>query len=69
MDALLMSLSIADVSRLPALLNTGAARPIRFGAVGLVTFVVQLGSFFLLKQMFLPSVVAYAIGLARSRRC
>ena len=61
-----MSLSVADVSRLPALLNSGAARPIRFGAVGLVTFGVQIGCFFLLKQTFLPSLVAYAIGLAIS---
>jgi putative flippase GtrA len=61
-----MSLGVADVSRLPLLLGTGAARPIRFGAVGLVTFGVQLGSFFVLKLAGMPSILAYAFGLALS---
>lgn len=61
-----MSLSIADVTRLPEMLGSGAARPIRFGVVGIVTFGVQLGSFFLLKQTFIPSVAAYALALAIS---
>jgi putative flippase GtrA len=61
-----MALSVADVARLPGLLGSSAARPIRFGVVGIITFGVQLGSFFLLKQGGIPSVVAYAIALAIS---
>jgi len=61
-----MALSVGDVTRLPGLLNSGAARPIRFGVVGVVTFGVQLGGLFLLKQAGLPSIIAYALALAVS---
>jgi putative flippase GtrA len=61
-----MSLSVADVSRLPAMLGSGTARPVRFGVVGLITFGVQLGGLFLLKEAGLPSVIAYALALALS---
>jgi putative flippase GtrA len=61
-----MALSVADVTRLPGLLNSGAARPIRFGVAGIITFGVQLGGLFLLKRAGLPSVIAYALALAIS---
>lgn len=61
---LLVALGSADVGRLQEMLVSGALRPIRFGAVGAVTFVVQIGGLFLLKELGLGSVPAYAIALA-----
>jgi putative flippase GtrA len=59
-----MSLSVAEFRRLPAMLGSGAARPIRFGAVGLITFGVQMGCFAGLHASGLSALVANAIALA-----
>jgi putative flippase GtrA len=61
-----MSLSVADVTTLPGLLHSSAARPVRFGVVGLITFGVQIGMLLLLKQLGLASIIAYALALAVS---
>jgi putative flippase GtrA len=51
--------------RLTALFTREAIwRLARFGVMGIITFVVQIGSFALLKDAGMNSVVAYAIGLA-----
>ena len=60
-----MALSIDDTSRLSSLLGSGGvARPIRFGAVGIVTFGVQMGCFAGLEIAGLAAVIANAIALA-----
>jgi len=59
-----MSLSLAEFRRLPAMLGSGAARPIRFGAVGLITFGVQMGCFAALHGSGLSPVISNAIALA-----
>ena len=60
-----MALSIGDGSGLGAMLGTGgAARPIRFGVVGIVTFGVQMGFFGGLQLAGLSAVIANAIALA-----
>jgi putative flippase GtrA len=62
---LLVALSIGDVSRFTGLLGAGgAARPIRFGAVGIITFGVQMGCFAGLETAGLSPVIANAIALA-----
>jgi putative flippase GtrA len=64
-DALLVALSIGDVSRFTSLLGAGgAARPIRFGVVGIVTFGVQMGCFAGFQIVGLSAVIANAIALA-----
>jgi putative flippase GtrA len=42
------------------------ARPVRYGTVGAVTFVLNLGLLVLFKRAGLPSVPAYALALALS---
>jgi putative flippase GtrA len=59
-----MSLSVAEFRRLPSMLGSGAARPIRFGAVGIVTFGVQMGCFAGFHSAGLSAVIANAIALA-----
>jgi putative flippase GtrA len=61
-----VALSVADVTSLPGLLNSAAARPVRFGVVGIITFGVQLGMLVVLKHAGLPSILAYAVALAIS---
>ena len=43
-----------------------AARPLRYGTVGAVTFVLNLGLLFAFKAAGLPSIPAYALALALS---
>jgi putative flippase GtrA len=59
-----MSLSVAEFRRLPTRLGSGAARPIRFGVVGIITFGVQMGCFAALHGSGLSAVIANAIALA-----
>ena len=47
-------------------LRTLAARPMRYGTVGAITFVLNLGLLMLFKQAGLPSLPAYALALALS---
>jgi putative flippase GtrA len=57
---------IASVDRISGLLGSGAARPLRFGAVGAVTFAVQISLLMAFKATGLGSIVAYAMALAVS---
>jgi putative flippase GtrA len=57
---------VANVESLSGLINSGMARPFRFGAVGAVTFGVQLGMLFVFKEAGFGSIVAYALALAVS---
>ena len=43
-----------------------AARPLRYGTVGAITFVLNLGLLFAFKALGIPSVPAYALALALS---
>jgi len=51
------------LERIYVLAGSGAARPVRFGAVGAVTFAVQIASLLALKEAGLGSLVAYALAL------
>ncbi|HWO73005.1 MAG TPA: GtrA family protein [Dehalococcoidia bacterium] len=51
------------LERLYDFAGSGAARPVRFGAVGAVTFVVQIASLLALRQAGIGSLVAYALAL------
>ena len=57
---------MAKVERISGMIGSGAARPVRFGAVGGVTFALQLGLLLGFKATGLGSVVAYALALALS---
>lgn len=60
-----MALSAGDTSRLTDLFGSGGvARPIRFGAVGIVTFGIQMGFFAGLEIAGLVAALANAIALA-----
>lgn len=52
--------------RLAHLAGSGAARPIRFGIVGAVTFGLQIGLLTLLTDAGLGSLMAYVLALALS---
>jgi putative flippase GtrA len=62
----LMATRFANVESISGLIGSGAARPLRFGVVGAVTFGVQLGMLFAFKEAGFGSVIAYALALAVS---
>ena len=61
-----MAARFANVESISGLIGSGAARPVRFGIVGAVTFCVQLGMLMAFKEVGFGSVIAYALGLAVS---
>jgi putative flippase GtrA len=61
-----MAVRIANVESISGLIGSGAARPVRFGAVGAITFGVQLGMLVVFKEAGFGSVIAYALALAVS---
>jgi putative flippase GtrA len=61
-----MAARFANVESISGLIGSGAARPVRFGAVGAVTFGVQLGMLIVFKEVGFGSVIAYALALAVS---
>lgn len=52
------------MSRLPRLLGSNGARPVRFGIVGAVTFALQIVLLTVFTGLGLSSVIAYALALA-----
>ena len=62
----LMAVRFANVDRISSVIGSGAARPLRFGVVGAVTFGVQLGMLLVFKEIGFAAVIAYALGLAVS---
>jgi putative flippase GtrA len=62
----MMAVRIANVESISGLIGSGAARPVRFGAVGAVTFGVQLGLFGLFKALGMGAIFGYALALALS---
>ena len=61
-----MAARFANVESISGLIGSGAARPVRFGVVGAVTFGVQLGMLLVFKEAGFGSVIAYALALAVS---
>jgi putative flippase GtrA len=61
-----MALRLANADGISGLIGSGTLRPLRFGAVGAVTFGVQLGMLFLFKEAGFGSIIAYALALAVS---
>ena len=61
-----MAVRVANVESISVLIGSGAARPVRFGVVGAVTFGVQLGMLMVFKGAGFGSVIAYALALAVS---
>jgi putative flippase GtrA len=61
-----MATRFANVEGITGVIGSGAARPVRFGAVGAVTFGVQLGMLLVFKEAGFGSVIAYALALAVS---
>ena len=61
-----MAARFANVESISGLIGSGAARPVRFGAVGAITFCLQFGLFSLFKSAELGSILSYALSLALS---
>jgi putative flippase GtrA len=62
----LIAVRFANAESLGGLIGSGAARPVRFGVVGAVTFGVQLGLYTLFKSLGLGEIIGYALSLALS---
>ncbi len=61
----MVAFSIGGVTQARGMLGSGGvARPIRFGIVGLATFVIQMGLFTAFQSAGLTAVIANAIALA-----
>ena len=61
-----MAVRLANVESISGLIGSGAARPVRFGVMGAITFVVLQAGLEAFKQAGFGSIIGYALALAVS---